>query len=112
MAAEQARLTYRMGLQLLRDLTDALGLAADPGARARLTEAEVPALVAALEASAIPWTIGPRQTVQLLRLVRRYEVYLLPLAEWLVIPLPEWVPAADGEAVRRMTRSEHPEESP
>ena len=33
MAAEQARLTYRMGLQLLKDLTDALGLAADLGSR-------------------------------------------------------------------------------
>ena len=103
MAAEQAKLTYRMGLQLLRDLTDALGLAADLEARGRLTEAEVPAFVAALEASAIPWTIGPRETVQLIRLVRRYEVYLLPLAEWLVIPLPDWVPAADGEAESRRT---------
>jgi hypothetical protein len=96
-AAEQARLTYRLGLRLLTDLTEALGLAADPRCRGRLTEAEVPALIAAMEASAIPWTIGPRATAQLLRLVRRYEVYLVPLAEWLVIPLPDWVPAADQE---------------
>jgi hypothetical protein len=96
-AAEQARLTYRMGLRLLSDLTDALGLAADPRRRGRLTEAEVPALIAAMEASAIPWTIGPRAAAQLLRLVRRYEVYLVPLAEWLVIPLPDWVPAANQE---------------
>jgi hypothetical protein len=97
-AAEQARLTYRLGLRLLTDLTDALGLAADPRSRGRLTEAEVPALLAAMESSAIPWTIGPRQAAQLLRLVRRYEVYLLPLSEWLVIPLPDWVPAAGEEA--------------
>ena len=103
-AAEQAKLTYRMGLHLLKDLTDALGLAADPRSRGRLTEADVPALIAAMEASAIPWTIGLRQTVQLLRLIRRYEVYLLPLSEWLVIPLPAWVPAAD-EGRRRMTRT-------
>ena len=54
LAAEQARLTYRMGLHLLKDLTDALGLAVDPQAPGRLTEADVPALIAALEASAIP----------------------------------------------------------
>ena len=86
-----------MGLHLLRDLTDALGLAADIGSPGRLTDAEVPALIAALEASAIPWTIGPRESVRLIRLARRYEVYLMPLAEWLVIPLPDWVPAADAE---------------
>lgn len=97
-AAEQARLTYRMGVHLLKDLTDALGLAADPEGRGRLTEAELPALRAAMEASAIPWTVGPRQAAQLLRLTRRYEVYLMPLSEWLVIPLPGWTPTADAGA--------------
>ena len=87
-----------MGLHLLKDLTDALGLAADPRTPGRLTEADVPALIAALDASAIRWTIGLRQTVQLLRLVRRYELYLMPLSEWLVIPLPAWLPAADEGA--------------
>jgi hypothetical protein len=96
-AAEQARLTYRMGLRLLNDLTDALGLAVGPRARGRLTEAEVPALLAALEACSIPWAIGPREAVRLLRLARRYEVYLIPLSEWLVIPLPAWVPDGDAE---------------
>jgi hypothetical protein len=94
-AAEQARLTYRMGLHLLRDLAGALSLTIGSGASGRLTEADLPALIAALEACAIPWTIGPRQTTQLLRLVSRYEAYLMPLSEWLVIRLPAWVPAAD-----------------
>src|SRR5262249_26314562 len=61
LAAEQARLTYRMGLRLLTALTDALGLAADPACQGRLTEAEVSTLVSAMEASAIPLTIGPRE---------------------------------------------------
>jgi hypothetical protein len=84
-----------MGLHLLKDLTGALSLAIDSQEGGRLTEGDLPALNAALEASAVPWTIGPRQAAQLLRLVRRYEAYLIPLAEWLVIPLPEWLPAAD-----------------
>jgi Ion channel len=112
-AAEQAKLTYRMGLQLLRDLTDALGLVADPQRPGRLTEAGMPALVAALEASAIPWTIGLREAVQLIRLVRRYEVYLMLLSEWLVIPLPDWVPAEDGESEADDADAvERPDESP
>jgi hypothetical protein len=94
-AAEQARLTYRMGIHLLKDLTAALSLTTDPRRSGRLADADLPALIAALEACAMAWTIGPRQTAQLLRLVRRYEVYLLPLADWLVIPLPAWLPAAD-----------------
>jgi hypothetical protein len=96
-AGEQARLTYRMGLHLLRDLTDALGLTIDPQCRGRLTEDQVPALLAALKASGDPWTPGPRETAQLLRLVHRYEVYLMPLSERLVIPLPGWVPSPDEE---------------
>jgi hypothetical protein len=92
-AAEQARLTYRMGLRLLGDLTDALGLAADPRCQGRLTEAEVPALLDAMAASAIRWTLEPRETARLLRLVRRYEIALVPLSEWLVILLPGWIPA-------------------
>jgi hypothetical protein len=97
MAAEQAKLTYRMGLHLLRDLTQALGVAVDPGSLGRLTEAEIPAVIADLEASAIPWTIGPREAARLIRLAHRYEIYLVPLSEWLVIPLPGWVPAGDAE---------------
>ena len=81
-----------MGLHLLKDLTEALSLTIDPDGPTRLTEADLPAVIAALEASAIPWRVGPRQSVQLQRLVRRYELYLVPLAEWLVIPLPRWIP--------------------
>ena len=94
LAAEQARLTYRMGLRLLMALTDALGLAVDGRSRKRLTEAKITALAAAVEASAITWRIGPREMARLLRLARRYEIYLVPLSEWLVIPLPDWAPAA------------------
>jgi hypothetical protein len=62
-----------------------------------LTEDELPALFAALKASAVPWTPGPCETAQLLRLVHRYEVYFMPLSEWLVIPSPGWVPSPDDE---------------
>ena len=38
----QARITYRMGLSLIKDLTDALSITVDPKCRIRLTEADLP----------------------------------------------------------------------
>jgi Ion channel len=94
--AEQARLTYRLGLHLLKDLTEALGLKIDRRCQSRLTEADLPAFMAALDASGLPLTLGPRASTELLRLFRRVDVYLLPLATWLVISLPSSNPKIDG----------------
>jgi hypothetical protein len=96
--AAQARLTYRMGLRLLEDLTGALALPVDPQCRVRLAEADLPALLEAAEASGLGLTLGPGATEELLRLVRRYDVYLITLAAWLLIPLPSWIrPAEAGQ---------------
>jgi len=89
--AAQARVTYRMGLRLLKDLTDALSISVDPQCRIRLTEPDLPALRAALKGSGLTLTLGPAAAIQLLRLVRRYDVYLAALSAWLVIPLPSWI---------------------
>src|SRR5262249_3799561 len=94
--AAQARLTYRMGLRLLEDLTKALALPADPRCRVRLAEADLPALLAAAKASGLGLTFGPGATEELLRLVRRYDGYLITPAAWLLIPLPSWIPPAEA----------------
>jgi hypothetical protein len=94
--AAQARLTYRMGLRLLKDLTDAVSIPVGPRCRIRLTEADLPTLRAALRASGLTLTLGPAASSQLLRLVRRYDVYLSVLSAWLVIPLPSWTSTIDG----------------
>jgi hypothetical protein len=91
----QARVTYRMGLHLLRDLTQALSIRVDPDCRTRLIAADLPALRAALAVAVPAPTLGPEASQQLLRLVRRYDVYLIALSAWLAIPLPSWVPAID-----------------
>jgi hypothetical protein len=91
LAATQARLTYRMGLRLLKDLTHALGIQVDLELQGRMTEANLPAIIAAAEASGFPLTFGPGANLELLRLVRRFDVYLIPLAQWLVISLPPWI---------------------
>jgi hypothetical protein len=95
--AAQARLTLRMGIRLLKDLTDALAITVDPQCQLRLTEDRLPALVAALEGSRLPLTLGPGATRELLRLVRRYDVYLVALSAWLVTPLPSWIPLEETE---------------
>jgi Ion channel len=95
--AAQARLTYRMGLRLLKDLTKALGIAVDPSRPLRLTEADLPALVEAVNASRFTWKLEPAAARELVRLVRRYDEHLVTLAAWLMIPLPPWIPAAQDE---------------
>jgi hypothetical protein len=92
----QARLTYRMGLHLLKDLTDALSIRVGTECPIRLTEADLPALHAALKCAGIKLTLGPEASNQLLRLVRRYDVYLFALSARLVIPLPSWILTIDG----------------
>jgi hypothetical protein len=89
--AAQARITYRMGIRLLKDLTGALDLTVDPRCRVRLSTTDLPALHAAVKGSAFPLRLGPSAAAQLLRLVRRYDVYLVALSECLVIPLPSWI---------------------
>ena len=85
-----------MGLRLLKDLTDALCMTVDPQCRIRLNEADLPTLRAALRVSGLASALGPGASNQLLRLVRQYDVYLLALSAWLVIPLPSWISTIDG----------------
>jgi hypothetical protein len=95
--AAQARITYRVGLRLLKDLTDALSLTLDPVCGHRLTAADLAALRSDLEAVVPTFTLGPEASDQLLRMVHRYDPYLVALSEWLVITLPSWNPMADED---------------
>jgi Ion channel len=92
LVSAQARLTYRMGLRLLKDLTHALGIKVDPSSPGRVHEETLPALMAAAEASGLALSFGPGGSEELLRLIRRYDAHLVALASWLVIPLPPWIP--------------------
>ena len=90
--AAQARITYRMGLRLLQDLSNALGLKVEPVSRGRLTEEGLPELLASLQSSDLRLSLPPTASAGLVRLVRRYDVYLSVLSSWLVIHLPSWAP--------------------
>src|SRR5208337_4275226 len=88
--------TFFAQRSVVKDLTDALSITVDPKCRIRLTEADLPTLRAALKVSGLTSTLGPGASNQLLRLVRQYDVYLLALSAWLVIPLPSWISTIDG----------------
>ena len=93
--AAQARITYRIGLRLVQDLCDALGLKVLPVQKARLIEADLPSVIATLERSALGLNLPATASAALIRLVLRYDVYLQTLSSWLVIRLPNWAPARD-----------------
>ena len=92
---EQARLTYRMGLLLLVDLASALELKVPTRVDARLTEADLPALRAALSTEGIALRLGPIEGTELIRINHRYDVYLHAMARWLMVTLPPWIPPAE-----------------
>jgi hypothetical protein len=94
---EQARMTYRMGLLLLTDLTSALALSVPTRVDLRLTEADLPALRSALSAAGIALKLGPTEGNELLRINHRYGVYLHVLSRWLMITLPPWIPPAEDK---------------
>jgi hypothetical protein len=87
---EQAKITYRMGLRLLKDLTEALNLEADLQRHLRLTDDDLTEVLATVNQSVLPLKLGPRGAMKLLRLVRRYDKHLTTLSAHLVLPLPSW----------------------
>jgi Ion channel len=99
---EQARLTYRMGLLLLNDLTSALGLAVPARGDTRLTAADLPALRAALSSAGIALRLGPTEGTELVRINRRYDLHLHVMSRWLLITLPPWIPPAEEKAAEGM----------
>ncbi len=93
--AAQARVTYHMGLRLLVDLSHALGVKVDTRRPTRLVEADLATIVESFEGSELKLSLTPAASLALVRLVKRYDVYLSALSDWLVIPLPVWVPSRD-----------------
>ena len=98
---EQARLTYRMGLLLLADLASALELTVPSDVDTRLTEADLPALRAALSSEGIALRLGPTEGTELVRINHRYDIYLHAMARWLMITLPPWIPPAEDKSTEQ-----------
>ena len=85
-----------MGLRLLVDLSHALGVKVDTGRPTRLVEADLPTIIQTFEGSELKLRLTPAASLAPVSLlVKRYDVYLSALSDWLVIPLPVWVPSRD-----------------
>jgi hypothetical protein len=95
-AAAQARITYRIGLRLVQDLSSALGLDVEATADSRLSEADLPGILATLDSSGLRLNLPETASGAVVRLVRRYDIYVAALSKWLVIPLPSWNPMKEG----------------
>ncbi|HEX4143576.1 MAG TPA: potassium channel family protein [Pirellulales bacterium] len=90
--AAQARLTYQMGVRLLTDLTHALAIRIDHDCPTRVSEADIPVIAAAMQAAGLNLRLEQMRTLELLRLSREYEIYLIALSHWLMFPLTGWLP--------------------
>jgi hypothetical protein len=85
-----------MGIRLLRDLTEALNLTTTHRSGVRLTETDLPAVLAKVGGSYLPSGVRPRAVTHFLRLSRRYDPYLATLSECLLVPLPSWTSPRDS----------------
>ncbi len=90
-AAAQARITHRMGIRLLEDLTHALHLRVDPRCPTRLTAVDLTSLRSALTSLGVDLHATPSTGNRLLELSGQYDRYLLTLGKELVIPIPSWI---------------------
>ena len=96
LAREQARLTYRMGLLLLADLTSCPGAFRAHGGRHPIDRGRPAGPPLGPVERGIALRLGPAEGTELVRINRRYDVYLRALSRWLMITLPPWIPPAEG----------------
>jgi hypothetical protein len=85
---EQARLTYRIGLRLLTNLAQALGITVTAPARPQLTEVALPSIRASLTNAVITLDLGPAAGTELVYLSERCDFYVQALGSWLTISMP------------------------
>jgi hypothetical protein len=93
--SRQARATFRMAVRVAVDLAGILGAAPDCDASERLPPGDLPQLRAALESSGLVLPAGTDAEAGLKKLRGYYEPHVLALSTWLLVPLPEWVPAVE-----------------
>jgi len=94
--ARQAEFTFAMARHAVVDLAQVLRRRPRPAAHDRLLREDLEALRVALAAGAIVLDDSDAAADKLAELRRMYEPYVIALADYLVMPLPEWRDAGDG----------------
>ena len=92
----QAEAAFRMALSVAVDMSRLLRVTAEQAAREshRLPPEELARLREVLRADGI--ALNPEAEMRLAQLRRLYEARVVALADWLMAPLPPWVPANVG----------------
>jgi hypothetical protein len=88
-SARQARFTFRTGLRLITDILTVLGIKPPHAPVTRFSPDMLPQLNQRLDRTC-GLTLDPQAAGRLFRLSQIYDVPLVALANWLVIPLPPW----------------------
>jgi len=89
----QPRMTFAVGRMAILEMTNILRLNPSEPPSDRLSLQAFEDLTATLIASDLDWQEGdPESRLAKLRLT--YEPYLYAIAQYLVLPLPEWLPSA------------------
>ena len=93
----QARMTFAMARQVVLEMARSLEVvgAQDVG-QARLDAAAFETMLVCFAEAGLTWNGGPGAEETLAAVRATYEPLLIGLADYLLIPLPGWIPAADS----------------
>jgi Ion channel len=98
-----ARLTFAMARHAVADMCNVLGQRPHPPQTDRLPHTELTRLRQTLELAGVRWEAGEKAERQLAELRAMYEGHVNALAEFLVMPLPRWLPPAPARDNWQMT---------
>jgi len=98
-----ARLAFAMARHAAADLSHILGARPQSAAPGRLSAADLAQLRAVLTQAGVPLREGPEADQMLTHLRQMYEPFVSALADWLLMPLPPWLPPPGARDVWKVT---------
>jgi hypothetical protein len=99
----RARLAFATARHAAADLSHILGTRPRSAASGRLPAADLPQLRAVLAQAGVPLREGPEADAMLTHLRQLYEPFVSALADWLLMPLPPWLPPPGARDVWKVT---------
>ncbi len=93
---DQAKLTFAMARHTIIDLSGVLRAAPTP-VKPRLSDEDFERLWAQLATSGLLLPLRDEFRRRLFEISETYEPHVVAIANWLVVPLPSWLPEADAQ---------------
>jgi hypothetical protein len=98
-----ARLAFAMARHAAADLSHILGARPQSARPGRLSAADLTQLRVVLAQAGMPLREGPEADQMLTYLRQMYEPFVSALADWLLMPLPPWLPQPGATDVWKIT---------